>query len=334
MVITRSEFMLAINQIATERGISPDDVLASIEEAVLAAYKKQAHTDKLDDVSAKIDPETGEVRILQAGRDITPANFGRIAAQTAKQVILQKIKEAEKLRTVKIYEDKVGEIIKGRVIRSDARNVYMDIGRGEGVLPVEEQIDSEEYRPNTTLTVLIKEIREDKFGNYKIILSRKDPRLLIELLKREVPEIESGTVEIKSIARAPGERAKVAVFAKSKIIDPVGACVGQKGMRVQTITKELGEKEKIDIIQYSEDVEELIRASLAPAKIQKIEIDEKEKRAKVYVDEQEAALAIGQKGVNVNLTSQLTGYSIDIIQIKVKDSAASSEKKEEKDKES
>ncbi|GIW62394.1 MAG: transcription termination/antitermination protein NusA [Patescibacteria group bacterium] len=316
MVITRNEFILAINQIASERGIAPEDVFASIEEAVLVAYRKETDDDS-EEIFAKIDPQTGEVKILdKQGNDITPKNFGRIAAQTAKQVILQKIRTVEKLRTIKAFEERVGDIVKARVIRRDNRNVYMDIGRAEGLLPVEEQVDKENYKPNSVFTVLIKEIREDKFGNQRIILSRRDNRLLEQLLRREVPEIESGAVEIKKIVRAPGERAKVAVYSKSKIIDAVGACVGQKGVRVQTITKELGENEKIDILNYSQDLKEMIRSALAPAKVEKIEVDEKNKTAKVYVNEDQAALAIGQKGVNVNLTVKLTGYDIDIIQVK------------------
>ncbi len=316
MVITRNEFILAINQIANERGIAPEDVFASIEEAVLVAYRKETN-DESEEITAKIDPQTGIVKILDKnGKDITPENFGRIAAQTAKQVILQKIRLVEKMRTIKAFEEKVGDIIKARVIRRDNRNVYMDIGKAEGVLPIDEQIDKDNYRPNSVFTVLIKEIKEDKFGNQRIILSRRDNKLLEQLLRREVPEIESGSVEIKKIVRAPGERAKVAVYSKSRIIDAVGACVGQKGVRVQTITKELGESEKIDILNYSDNVEELIRSALAPAKVEKIKLDNKKKTAKVYVNEDQAALAIGQKGVNVNLTVKLVGFDIDIIQVK------------------
>ncbi len=333
MGIIKNEFILAINQIASQRGISPEDVIASIEAAILAAFKKERPEDYDETVKAKIDKETGRVRILKNGKDITPEGFGRIAAQTAKQVIIQKIREAEKRRMIDHYRGKVGEVLKGRVIRSDGRNVYMDLGKAEGILPYEEQIKGERYNLNETYTVLLKEIKEDRHGQMRIFLSRKDDGLLVGLLKREVPEIESGTVEIKAAVREPGERAKVAVYSSSRIIDPVGACVGQKGVRIQAITQELGGEEKVDVILWSEDPEKFIAAALSPAKVEKIEVDEKGKRAKVYVDEEQAALAIGQRGVNVNLASKLTGYEIDIIQIKGKKSA-SVEKKEENQKES
>ncbi len=329
MAIIKNEFILAINQIASERGIAPEDVIASIEAAVLAAFKKERPQDYDKSVKAKIDPETGKVRILRDGKDITPEGFGRIAAQTAKQVIIQKIREAEKKRMIDFYKDQVGHVLKGRVIRIDGRNVYMDLGKAEGILPYEEQIKGERYELNQTYTVLLKEIKKDRYGQLRIFLSRKDDALLVGLLKREVPEIESGTVEIKGAVREPGERAKVAVYSESSIIDPVGACVGQKGVRVQAITKELGGEEKIDIIQWNKDPKIFIASALSPAKIERIEVDEKNKRAKVYVTEEQAALAIGQKGINVNLASRLTGYEIDIIQIEGEKKASSEEKKEE-----
>ncbi len=333
MAIIKNEFILAINQIASERGIAPEDVISSIEAAVLAAFKKERPDMYDSSVTAKIDVNTGEVKIYKDGKNITPEGFGRIAAQTAKQVIIQKIREAEKKRMIDFYKDQVGEILKGRVIRTDGRNVYMDLGKAEGILPYEEQIKGEKYPLNQTFTVLLKEIKKDKYGHMRIFLSRRDEGLLLGLLKREVPEIEAGTVEVKAVVREPGERAKVAVYSNSTIIDPVGTCVGQKGVRVQTITQELGGNEKVDIIQWHSDPKVFIAAALSPAKIEKIEVDEKEKRAKVYVDEEQAALAIGQKGVNVNLASKLTGYEIDIIQIEKPKESASQEKKEEKTEE-
>lgn len=327
MGIIKNEFILAINQIATERGISPEDVFSSIESAVLAAFKKERPEEYDKTVQAKIDRQTGRIRILKDGKDITPKDFGRIAAQTAKQVIIQKIREAEKRRMVEFYRDQVGTVLRGRVIRKDGKNVYMDLGKAEGILPYEEQLKGETYNLNETYTVLLKEIKEDRHGHLRIYLSRKDSALLVGLLKKEVPEVENGTVEIKGTVREPGERAKVAVYSSSRIIDPVGACVGQKGVRIQAITNELGGKEKIDVILWSEDPKQFISASLSPAKVERIEVDEKEKRAKVYVDEEQAALAIGQKGINVNLASRLTGYDIDIIQIKSKKQTSTQEDK-------
>ncbi|MGB9882985.1 MAG: transcription termination factor NusA [Microgenomates group bacterium] len=317
MTIIKSEFALALNQVASERGISADDVIASIEAAVIAAYKRD-YPDKFskgDEIIAKVDRNTGETKILKNGQDVTPAGFGRIAAQTAKQVILQKIREAEKKTVASHYKNQVGTLIKGRVIRYDGFNAFFDIGKAEAILPKEEQIKNEKYKINETMTLYLKEIVNDKFGNPKIIVSRADPRLVSELFKREVPEITNGTVEIKKVVREPGERAKVAVFSSHRGVDPVGACVGQKGVRVQIVTDELGGQEKIDIIQWVEDGKQFITAALSPAKIVSIEIDEKTKKAKVMVEEKEAPIAIGKGGINVNLASKLTGYEIDIVQI-------------------
>lgn len=315
MVVIKSEFALALNQVATERGISADDVVTSIEAAVLAAFKKE-HQDYLEDetVSVKIDRDTGETKIIKDGKDITPPGFGRIAAQTAKQIILQKIREAEKKNVVKHYQSQVGMIIKGRIIRFDGLNAYLDIGRAEAVLPREEQIKQEKYTVNNSLIVYLKEIVEDKFGNPRIIVSRSSPELIKQLFKREVPEVAQGTVEIKKVVREPGERAKIAVYSGQSGVDPVGACVGQKGIRVQTVTSELGGNEKIDIIQWNSDDKLFIASALSPAAVAQIEITDKSKRAKVFVDETQAPLAIGKMGVNVNLASALTGYEIDIVQ--------------------
>jgi len=326
MTIVKSEFALALNQVATERGISVDDVLTSIEAAILAAYKKE-YPDKFDDtLSTKVSRETGETKIFKADKDITPQGFGRIAAQTAKQVILQKIREAEKKTVSTHYRSQIGAIVKGRVIRSDGRNVYLDIGKTEALLPKEEQIKNEHYQVNDTLIVVLKEIVEDKFANTLILVSRNSPQLIEQLFKREVPEILNGTVQMKKIVREPGERAKVAVFSTQGGVDPVGACVGQKGIRVQTVTDELGGREKIDVIQWNKDDKLFLTAALSPAKITNLEIDTANKKAKVYVDEAQAPLAIGSRGVNVNLASRLISYDIDIVQNPIN----VSEKKEEK----
>ncbi len=314
MSIIKSEFALALNQVATERGISADDVIASIEAAVLAAFKKEYPDMVQEDISVKINRETGETKILQNGKDITPPGFGRIAAQTARQVILQKIREAEKKTVIAHYKSQVGSLIRGRVIRYDGYNAYVDIGKTEAVLPKEEQIRNEKYTVNTSLIFLLKEISEDKHGYSRIILSRSDSQLIAELFKREVPEINNGTVEIKVIAREPGERAKIAVFSSQGGVDPVGACVGQKGVRVQMVTDELGGQEKIDIIQWNSDSKVFITAALSPAKVIDVSIDDKQKKATVTVDESQAPLAIGKSGVNVNLAGRLTQFEIDIKQ--------------------
>lgn len=317
MTIIKSEFTLALNQVASERGISPDDVISSIEAAVIAAYKKEYPEEAKDtDIVAQVNKETGETLILKNGKNITPPGFGRIAAQTAKQVILQKIREVEKKTIASNYKSQIGKIIKGRIIRYDGHNVYLDIGKAEALLPKEEQIKNERYQINNSLIVYLKSIENDKFGNPRIIVSRSCPNLILELFKREVPEVANENVIIKKVVREPGERAKIAVFSSIGGIDPVGACVGQKGVRVQTVTDELGGNEKIDVIQWSEDKKQFLIAALSPAKIQSIELDEKNRKAKVFVDEIQAPLAIGKNGVNVNLASELTGLNIDIIQVK------------------
>lgn len=319
MGIVKSEFALALNQVASERGISPQDVLDSIEAAVLAAFKKE-HADIWDEeVTVNVSKETGETKVMRQEKDITPPGFGRIAAQTARQVILQKIREAEKKTIISQYRDQVGNLMRGRVIRADHFNVYIDIGKAEGLLPREEQIRNERYNVNNQLMFYIKDIMEDKFGHSRIILSRADSKLINELFKREVPEVASGTVEIKKVVREPGERAKLAVASTQGGVDPVGACVGQKGVRVQTVTDELGGAEKIDVIPWNDDPKVFLISALSPAKIISVEIDETTKNARVTVEESQAPLAIGKNGVNVNLASKLTGYEIDIIQIPSKE---------------
>jgi len=314
MIVVKSEFSLALNQVATERGISPEAVVESIEIAILAAFKKEYPEKFTETITAKVNKDTGETRIFKDAENITPPGFGRIAAQTAKQVILQKIREVEKKTVVSHYRDQVGSIIKGRIIRYDGYNVYIDIGKTEAILPKDQQIRNEHYQVNNVLIVYLKEIVEDKFANTKIIVSRIEPKLIENLFKKEVPEIGNGTVLIKKTVREPGERAKIAVYSNQGGVDPVGACVGQRGVRVQTVTDELGGQEKIDIIQWNPDEKLFLIAALSPAKIVSVEIDEKSKKAKVNVEEEQAPLAIGRNGVNVNLASALTGYNIDIIQ--------------------
>lgn len=314
MSIVKSEFALALNQVATERGISVDDVISSIEVAILAAYHKEfPEATEEEDIKIRINRDTGEARVLKEDKDITPPGFGRIAAQTAKQVTLQKIREVEKKTVLSLYKSQIGSIIRGRVIRYDGFNAYVDIGKIEAVLPKEEQIKNEKYDVNASLVFYIKEISEDKFGNSRIIVSRTNPNIIVELFKKEVPEIASGTVEVKKVAREPGERAKIAVFSSQGGVDPVGACVGQKGIRVQTVTSELGGNEKIDIIQWNKDEKLFLISSLSPAQIKEVKIEDS--KAKVTVEEEQAPLAIGKNGINVNLASRLTGFEIDIVQV-------------------
>lgn len=325
MTIVKTEFSLALNQVATERGISPDDVISSIEAAVIAAYKREYPNKIEEDITSKVNRDSGETRLFKDGNDITPPGFGRIAAQTAKQVILQKIREVEKRTVASHYKTQVGSILRGRIIRFDGYNAYLDIGKAEAVLPKEEQIKNERYEVNVALIVYLKEISDDKFGNPRIIVSRSNSKLIEELFKREVPEINNGSVVIQKVVREPGERAKIAVSSNQSGVDPVGACVGQKGARVQTVTDELGGLEKIDIIQWNPDQKLFLISALSPAKIVSVELDEKNKKAKVFVEEKEAPLAIGKGGINVNLASRLAGFEIDIAQVKTDKKSEDSE---------
>ncbi len=320
--IARTEFAAALNQICTERGIEPSIVLDSLKQALLAAYRKDyptAYTEYEEGeytMDVKLDGDTGEFRIFATApkskkeKDVTPPGFGRIAAQTAKQVILQQVREAEKTSILDEYRDRIGELITAQVLRLDGKNVILDIGRGQGVMPPEEQIRGEFYRLNSRVAVLIADIRET-FRGESVIVSRADSRLVEQLFAREVPEVGTDVVVIERIARDPGVRTKVAVKSNQDGVDPVGSCVGQKGVRVQAVINELN-GERVDIIQYSEDPKEFIASSLAPAENLDINIDEDTKTAIITVPEDQLSLAIGRSGQNVKLAAKLTGYKITI----------------------
>lgn len=310
MAIT--EFTAALNQVASERNISPDVVLDTLREALVAAYNKDNIVSEDDVVEAKIDPDTGEVKIFVNGKDSTPMGFGRIASQTAKQVILQQIREAEKRSIAHEYRELLGTMTQGYIFRIDKDTVVMDIGKAQGLLPPSEKIPTEKYMMNQKYKVLIKEVTdEDVPGGSMIILSRKDPKFIEVLLSQEVPEIEKGIVKIESIAREAGERTKIAVSSSDPKIDPSGACIGQRGVRVQAVTDELN-GEKIDIINYSPDPDRFIAASLAPAHVIDVTLDVENKTAFVKVSEDQLSLAIGNNGQNVRLAAKLTGWKINI----------------------
>jgi len=313
----RTEFTSALNQICAERGISPKAVIETIKAALVAAYRKDHGPDEETEYEAELDEVTGTTKLYKlpddkskTKKDITPPGFGRIAAQTAKQVILQKIREAEKDAIIDEYQDKIGTLVNGMVLRFDGKFIICDIGRGQGLMPPEEQARDEHYRLNQRLTLYIKDIRETMKGQ-QIIVSRSDPELVIGLFKREVPEVNSGAVEIKHIAREAGSRSKVAVASTQAGVDPVGSCVGQKGVRVQAVINELG-GEKIDIIEYSDDIEKFITAALQPAENLDIKVNQTKKTADVTVSEDQLSLAIGKDGQNVRLAAKLTGYKINL----------------------
>lgn len=328
--MARTEFSAAILQIANERNISTDSIYEAIRQALVSAYRKQFKESSEEAyVFVQLDEQTGGARIFQApvtkkddetgeilewdesqAQDVTPAGFGRIAAQTAKQVILQKIRESEKDQIISDYQGRLGELVTGQVLRMDGRMVVVDIGRGQGYMPPEEQMRGEFYRMNMRLAVLIHDIRETHRGQL-IIVSRSQPQLVIKLFEREVPEVSSGAVEVVAIAREAGVRTKMAVRATQEGVDPVGSCVGQRGVRVQEVIRELN-NEKIDIIPYSENLELFLQAALAPAEGLKIDIENDSNTAVVTAPDDQLSLAIGRGGQNARLAAKLTGYRITV----------------------
>jgi len=327
MVLKRTEFASAVAELARERHIEPELVLESIKAAILAAFCRDAEeSGEFNEdwqYEVRLDEQTGGAKIFgcpqkkkKKEREVTPKNFGRIATQIAKQVILQKVKEAEKSAIIDDYRQKIGAVISGTVIRVDNHQVVVDIGRTYGVLPKSEQPNREEYQVGGKFDFYLKGIGqldhpEGRIGGDKVILSRTNPDLVSALFRREVPEVANGAVEIRRVAREPGVRVKVAVFSNRRGVDPVGACVGQKGVRVSEVIKSLG-GEKVDVIQYSEDPEKFITAALLPAEGLKIKVDPDKKIAEALAGSEQLSLAIGKDGQNVRLASELTGYQIDI----------------------
>ena len=342
-----SEFVAAINQISAERGIEKEEIFKALESAILVAYKKEKYFDYSlseeeqeelgDNLSVELDRETGEFKLIatkevvQKVKDdnkeisvseaemISPSvevgdsvqiempaeDLGRIAAQTAKQVILQKIRESEKDAVLGEFSDKVGEVFTALMQRVQKGQVIFEIGKATAVMPQEEQISNEFYRLGDRYKVLLKSIEDGE-----MIVSRADPAFLIELFKLEVPEIESGVVEIKAVAREAGSRSKIAVVSHQEGVDPIGSCVGQRGIRIANVMNEIGE-EKIDIIEWDEQPEKFVANALSPAKIESVKI--KEDTATVKVDDEQLSLAIGREGQNVRLAWKLTGIKIDIV---------------------
>lgn len=241
-------------------------------------------------------------------------DFGRIAAQTAKQVVMQRLREAERESVVQEFGGKEGSIVSGTIQRIERGIVYVDIGRATAVLPMDEQIKNERYFPGMRLRAYLYSLDEGSRSGFSMRLSRTHPKFLVELFKQESPEVANGIVEIKSIAREPGSRSKVAVYTEDDSIDPIGSCVGQRGSRVNTISSELN-GEKIDLIEWSSSPEQFVADALSPAEIESIELNEEEKKATVYVTESEQSLAIGKGGQNVRLAAKLTGWKIDIVSI-------------------
>ncbi len=310
----RTEFAAAISQICSERGIRPEVVLDSIKQAILAAFRKDASLpeEELEGYSVNLNSDTGEARVLNPqNEDVTPPGFGRIAAQTAKQVILQRVREAEKDAILTEYRGKLNTVINGMVLRFEGKTAIVDIGRAQAVMPPEEQSPEEFYRLNQRIAVFVLEIRDTPRGE-RVIVSRRAPELVKELFAREVPEVKNGSVEIARLAREAGRRTKIAVQSHEEGVDPVGACVGQKGVRVQAVISQLG-GEKIDIIEYTDNPVEFIRAALSPATGLVIKVDAKTKVATIEAPEDQQSIAIGAGGQNVRLATNLTGWEINIL---------------------
>ena len=333
-VVQKSEFALALNQIATERGVDPDVVIDTIKSAILAAYKKDnvpatEEEPEIEVYTVELNSNNGETKVLKEGVDVTPPGFGRIAAQTAKQVLLQKIREKEKDAIISEYSKRLDTIVNGMILRFQGPNMVLDIGKAEAVMPYEERMANESYFLNKKIVVYISGIVDGLRGK-DIIVSRANPKLIEGLLKREVPEVAAGNVIVKGIVREPGVRAKIAVYSEQSGIDPVGSCVGQKGVRIQAIIDALDGLEKIDVIQWSNDPAKYIVNALSPAKDLEVTLNEKEKVAKVKAAKEELPLVIGKEGQNVRLASKLTGY---IIEVEGGDSHRESEPKTEETKE-
>ena len=309
-----SELMTILEQLERDKGIDKETLILAVEAAVASAAKKIWTVDKEIDVKVILDRRTGKITAFSGEEEIHSSEFGRIAAQTAKQVVIQKIREAEKDVVFNEYNARVGQIISGSVYRFDRGNIVVDLGKSEGIIPRSEQNNKEEFRQGERLRAYVMEVRREIRGP-QIVLSRAHPSFVKRLFELEVPEIYEGIIEVKAIARDPGERTKIAVYSKDEKIDCVGACVGMRGSRVKNIVTEL-HGEKIDIVRYSEDIKEYIQAALSPAEISQMQLIADEKRVNIIVDEDQLSLAIGRFGQNVRLASKLVGWELDIYSAK------------------
>lgn len=352
-----SELLAVIAQIQREKGIKSEKIIKAVESALLTAAKKRYGSS--DNIQVKVDPETGEIEAFyikkivdqvtdpkleilleeakqmdsdaeigdEIGSPIEMADFGRIAAQTAKQVIFQKVREAELEAVYKEYSVRQGEIISGMILGQERRNYIVDLGKTEALLPYTEQVPRESYRRGDRIRAYLLEVKPSSRGP-QLILSRSHPDFVGKLFELEVPEVAEKIVEIKGVMREPGDRTKIAVSSHDQAVDPVGACVGVKGSRVQAVVREL-RGEKIDIIAWTNDPRTFIGEALSPAMIDKVGINETEKSALVVVADQQLSLAIGKKGQNVRLAAKLTGWKIDIMSESEYDKARAQEREKE-----
>lgn len=335
-----TEFLEALKDLEKEKGIAVDVLLGAIEAALISAYKRNFGS--IQNARVHIDRNTGDFKVysqrnvveeaederleisLEDARkvdprfnvgdvvenQVTPRNFGRIAAQTAKQVVVQRIREAERNIIFEEFANREGDILNGTVQRIENKNIFIELGKTEAILASSEQMPGEDYRHGDRLKIYIVEVRKTTKGP-QILVSRTHPGLLKRLFELEVPELQDGVIELKSIAREAGHRSKIAVYSKEENVDPVGACVGPKGMRVQNIVNELN-GEKIDIVKWNQDASKFVASALSPAKVVAVEVWEDEKVARVIVPDYQLSLAIGKEGQNARLAAKLTGWKIDI----------------------
>ncbi len=342
LAIDSKELVIAMDELEKEKGIKKDVLLESIEAALVTAYKRNFDAN-IDNVKVTMDGETGEIH-LYAQKDVVeevendklqisledakkisksfeigdvvdielvPKNFGRIAAQTAKQVIIQKIREVSRDVLFTEFSDRKGEIVSGIIQKADGGIVVIDLGKLEGVMPLKEQISTENYKVNDKIRAYVLDVERGAKGAPQVIISRAHADFVRKLFELEIPEIYEGVIEIKSISRDAGNRTKLAVYSPNENIDPVGSCVGQKGIRIQNIINELN-GEKIDVIEWNEDPSIYISAALLPAQVLAVDIKEEEKFAQVIVPDDQLSLAIGKSGQNARLAAKLTNWKIDI----------------------
>jgi len=305
------ELLAILEQMEREKGIKKDVLIAAVEAAILSAARKVIDIKPGEEITVELDRETGKIKAKKGKEEIKSADFSRIAASTAKQVIIQKIREAEKEVVFSEFQAKVGQILSGSVYRFEKGNIIVDLlGKAEGIIPRSEQSPREEFRQGERIKAYCIEVKKDNRGP-QIVLSRTHNNFIKKLFELEVPEIFEGIVEIKSISRQPGERTKIAVWSKNDKVDSVGACVGMRGSRVKNIVQEL-HNEKIDIVPWNEDIVEYIKAALSPAQITEIRLDKENKKAQVIVEKDQLSLAIGKHGQNVKLASKLVEWELDI----------------------
>ena len=340
--IDSKEMLLAMEELEKENGMEPGSLMEAIETALVTAYKRDFDS-TADNAKVVVDKETGDYHVfvekevvkevedgniqisledakkinksLEVGDtaqiEIMPKNFGRIAAGTAKQVIIQKIREASREYLFNEFSDRKGEIVSGLIQKADGGIVVVDLGRLEGVMPLKEQVPTEKYHVNDKIRAYVLDVEKGAKGAPQVIISRAHADFVRKLFELEIPEIYEGVIEIKSVSRDAGSRSKVAVYSPNENIDPVGSCVGQKGIRIQNIINELG-GEKIDVIEWSEDPATFISAALLPAQVLAVDIKEEEKFAQVIVPDEQLSLAIGKSGQNARLAAKLTNWKIDI----------------------